>query len=101
MATAMLSSGTPQEQSHQSKRSSSLTLISYLTYISTLKMEATCSSETSVDFQWPICHVPEDRTLQFYYLLNVTLKILYYLLHIKWDGVVVRVWEVPDSNLTR
>jgi hypothetical protein len=36
-------------------------------YSSTLKMEATYSSETSVDFQWTtLRYVPEDRTLHFY-----------------------------------
>jgi hypothetical protein len=30
---------------------------------STLNMEATCSSETSVDFQWTTRHyIPQDRT---------------------------------------
>jgi hypothetical protein len=33
----------------------------------TLKMEATCSSETSVYFQWATqCYLPEDRTLHNY-----------------------------------
>jgi hypothetical protein len=32
----------------------------------TLKMEATCSSETSVNFQWTIwSYIPADRTLRF------------------------------------
>jgi hypothetical protein len=35
-----------------------------LSLFSALKMEITCSSETSVDFQWTIeCYVPEDSTL--------------------------------------
>jgi hypothetical protein len=35
-----------------------------MAYSLTLKMEATCSSKTSVDFQWTILHyIPEDRTL--------------------------------------
>jgi hypothetical protein len=35
-----------------------------LAYSSTLKLEAACSSETSVDFQWTIWHyIPEDTTL--------------------------------------
>jgi hypothetical protein len=41
------------------------TLVSCLAYSSTLKMEATYSSETSVDFRrttWR--YIPEDRTLQ-------------------------------------
>jgi hypothetical protein len=40
-------------------------LVSFFAYSCTLKMEATCSSETSVDFQrstWR--YIPEDRTLQ-------------------------------------
>lgn len=40
-------------------------LLSYLTYSSGLKIEATCSSETSVDFeQTTQCIIPEDGTLQ-------------------------------------
>jgi hypothetical protein len=40
-------------------------LVSCLSYTSTLKMEATCSSETVVDFrQITWCNIPEDRTLQ-------------------------------------
>jgi hypothetical protein len=39
-----------------------LELFSCLVYSSTLKMEATCSSETSTDFQWTIwCYIPEGR----------------------------------------
>jgi hypothetical protein len=41
------------------------TLASCLAYSSTLKIEATCSSETSVDFQWTTRrYIPENRTLQ-------------------------------------
>jgi hypothetical protein len=37
---------------------------SYLAYSSTLKMETTCSSKTSADFQWTTwCYIPNDRTL--------------------------------------
>jgi hypothetical protein len=40
------------------------TLVSCFAYYSTLKMDATCSSETSVDFQQTTrCYIPEDRTL--------------------------------------
>jgi hypothetical protein len=40
------------------------TLVSCLSYSSTLKMETTCSSETSVDFQrTTLSYVTEDRTL--------------------------------------
>jgi hypothetical protein len=42
------------------------TRVSYLasTYSLTLKMEATCSSETSADFQWTTRrYTPDDRTL--------------------------------------
>jgi hypothetical protein len=39
-------------------------LPSTLAYLSTLKMEETCPTETSVDFQRIIrCYLPEDRTL--------------------------------------
>jgi hypothetical protein len=41
------------------------TLVSCSAYFSTLKVEATCSSEMSVDFQWTTwCYIPEDSTLQ-------------------------------------
>jgi hypothetical protein len=47
------------------------TVVSCLTYSSTLKIEATCSSETSVDFQLTTrCYIPEDRTLQRWILLS-------------------------------
>jgi hypothetical protein len=40
------------------------TLVSCLAYSLTLKMEAMCSSEMSVDLQWTTRHyIPEDRTL--------------------------------------
>jgi hypothetical protein len=43
-----------------------LKLIFYLIY-STLKMEAICSSATSIDFQRTIRHnIPEDTALQFF-----------------------------------
>jgi hypothetical protein len=38
-----------------------------LGYFSTLKMDATCSSETLADFQWTMWnYMPEGRTLQPY-----------------------------------
>jgi hypothetical protein len=41
------------------------TLVSYSPYSSTLKMEGTCSSETSIGIQRTSWHdIPEDRTLQ-------------------------------------
>jgi hypothetical protein len=52
-------------------------LVSYLAYSSTLKTEATCSSEAPSDFQRNIQpYIPEDRTLQ----------------------VTFRVWERNKSN---
>jgi hypothetical protein len=37
-----------------------------------LKVEATCSPETSVDFQWTTwCYIPEDRTLRNHRCENV------------------------------
>jgi hypothetical protein len=38
-------------------------LVSCSDYYSTLKMEAICSSEASVNVQWPRLYIPEDRTL--------------------------------------
>jgi hypothetical protein len=41
-----------------------LPLVPCFAYSSTLKREATCSSETSVVFQWTVRrYIPEDRTL--------------------------------------
>jgi hypothetical protein len=40
------------------------TLVSCLAYYSTLKMEATCSSETFFDFHWTVRrYIPEDRNI--------------------------------------
>jgi hypothetical protein len=40
------------------------TLVSGLAYSSPFKMEVTCFSEVSVDFQWNAqCYIPEDRIL--------------------------------------
>jgi hypothetical protein len=42
-------------------------LVPFLAYSSTLRVEATCSSEMSVDFQWTtLRYIAEDRTLEFY-----------------------------------
>jgi hypothetical protein len=38
-------------------------------YSLTLKMEVTCSSETSVDFEWTWHYIPEDRTLDLYIVI--------------------------------
>jgi hypothetical protein len=43
------------------------TLVSCLAYSSTLKMKATCSSETSVDFQRITRrYIPDDRTIHYH-----------------------------------
>jgi hypothetical protein len=40
------------------------TLVSCSAFSLTLKMEAICSSELSIDFQWTaLCYIPEDSTL--------------------------------------
>jgi hypothetical protein len=50
-------------------------LVSYLAYSSTLKMEATCSSETSVDFQRITRrYIPEERALRLKYLLYIRFR---------------------------
>jgi hypothetical protein len=49
----------------QGQRATYFMLVSYLAYSSTLKMEETCSSETSVDFQRATRqYITEYRTLQ-------------------------------------
>jgi hypothetical protein len=51
-------------------------LVSCLAYSSTLKVKATCSSETSVDFQWSIQpYIAGDETLQKYPRLEENLLI--------------------------
>jgi hypothetical protein len=41
------------------------TLVSCLAYSSAMKMEATCPSETLVNFQWTTWHyIPKDRALR-------------------------------------
>jgi hypothetical protein len=48
----------------QALSSSCFMLVSCLAYSLSLKMEVTCSTETSVDFQWTThCYIPGDRTL--------------------------------------
>jgi hypothetical protein len=56
-----------------------ITLVSCLAYSSTLKMEATCSSETSIDFRRTTRrYIPEDGTLQN---LTVFVLIKFYVLY--------------------
>jgi hypothetical protein len=45
---------------HWRNMSPEATLLSCLAYSSTLKMEAICSSETSVDFQWTVWRRPKS-----------------------------------------
>jgi hypothetical protein len=62
----------PERSKYQAER---LTLVSCLVYSSILKIYATCSSETSVDFQWTTqCHIPEDRTLHNHPCQNLLLR---------------------------
>jgi hypothetical protein len=53
------------------------TLVSCLAYYSKLKIEATCSSKTSVDFQWTTRrYIPKNRTLQnFTVVIVLTLNV--------------------------
>jgi hypothetical protein len=54
---------TDVSEKHVASRLSPLLLVSCLAYSPNLKMEATCSSETSVDFQRTTRHyIPEERT---------------------------------------
>jgi hypothetical protein len=49
------------------------TQVSYLGYFSTLKMEATCYSKTSVDFQKTTQRfIPEDRTPKFHFRVHMS-----------------------------
>jgi hypothetical protein len=61
-------------------------------------MEATCSSETSVDFQRTALHyILEDRTLQNHLCEN--LKSYTVFTFIEWLALLLRFREVPGSNL--
>jgi hypothetical protein len=54
-------------------------LVSCMVYSATLKMEATSSSETSVDFQWTTRrYIPENRTLHNHHcgILKSSINIL-------------------------
>jgi hypothetical protein len=54
-----------ESNNYEAMLATCFTLISYLAYFLTPKMEVACSSKTSVDFQcttWR--YIPEDRTLQ-------------------------------------
>jgi hypothetical protein len=52
-------------KSKWNKKSACFKLVSCFDYSPTLKMEASCSYETSVDFQWIAWrYMPEDRTLR-------------------------------------
>jgi hypothetical protein len=56
------------------KSCSAFILVSFLVYFSKMKMEATCSSETSVDFQRTTRrYIPEDRTLHTNNYYHVTI----------------------------
>jgi hypothetical protein len=57
-----------QRESKQLSLSPAFTVVSRLAYSLTLKMDATCSSETSVDFQRTTRrYIPKHRTLHVYY----------------------------------
>jgi hypothetical protein len=61
-------------QGFSSKLNSCFTLVSCLAYSSSLKMEGTYSSETSVDFQRAARrYIPEDGTLHIEYLIGHSL----------------------------
>jgi hypothetical protein len=64
---------------------------------STLKMEVTCSSETSTDFHWTTqCYIPEDTTLHNYCRETLTtyISIIYYLLFHTWLSFWRTCWGV-------
>jgi hypothetical protein len=61
-------------------------LVSFFAYSSTLQMEATCSSELSVDVQRTTqCYIPEHRTLHNHCRENLE----YYVI------MLVSCWHVP------
>jgi hypothetical protein len=65
----------PLKVNQQSKQSSGWHMLSHRfcsAYSSTMKMEATCSSEMLVDFQQTTCrYIPEDSTLHNHHCENL------------------------------
>jgi hypothetical protein len=63
------------------------TLLSCSTYFSTLKMEATCSSRTSIDFQRTTRrYIPEDRTLHTAQRRIIPWQWIMNLINVEWSG---------------
>jgi hypothetical protein len=73
-------------------------LVSYLTYSLTLKMEATCSSEISADFQWTTWHyIPEDRTFHNHHCENPK---SYAVCISSYSGHMVKLqWAVSQNSI--
>jgi hypothetical protein len=53
-------------------RATCFMLVSCLAYSSTLKIEATCSFETSVDFQWTTQHYIQEASVIVFALLRIS-----------------------------
>jgi hypothetical protein len=71
--------------------------VSCLTHSSTLKMEATCSSYTEVDFQRTTRrYTPEDRTLHDHRCENLKLYTAVWIF-IKFD-IGVFTWTLPNNS---
>jgi hypothetical protein len=66
-------------------------LVSCMAYSLTLEMEVTCSSKTSVDFQWTAqCYISEDRTL-----LNIMVLIAPFFMFPNWyNHPEVQCWII-------
>jgi hypothetical protein len=78
-----------------------ITLVSCLTYSSTMKIVETCSSETSINFQRSTrCYIPEDRILHN----NSSENLKSHKIHIDvscYDNVQSGRWEEPTVSTIR
>jgi hypothetical protein len=71
-------------------------LVSCMAYSLNLKMEVTCSSETSVDFQWTAWrYIPEDRTLHTFYVWYI-----FFPTSFVWDNWTRGEW-MPQNCYSR
>jgi hypothetical protein len=83
-----------------SKHGDYFKLVSCLAYFSNLKTEATCSSETSNDFQRTTrCYIPEDITLNFSFIPFKILKIFRLILEWSTKENSRRKWSVARKSL--
>jgi hypothetical protein len=71
----------------------------YLVHSSTLKMEATCSSDTSVDFQ-PTArrNIPTDRNIHIYSYWNCKVSVYRWCIYPVWNSAMHTHTLMVDDN---